>query len=247
MLAEASRHEAIANNLANVSTTGFKQDTTIIRQNASQLLHRLSDNLFRFDAMTADLAPAVGSRGLGATVETIIPNFKQGQLLETGGRYDLALQGEGWFTVQTPRGRRYTRAGDFAIDSRGRLVTMAGDPVLSSTGAEILPRNRQLEIGRNGIIYLDGEEAGKLGVVLPETPEMLVKEGESLYSAAPEARFRNADAQVVQGSVERSNVNPIMGMVEMLEALRAYESNQRAILAQDETLGRLITEVGRFG
>ena len=124
---------------------------------------------------------------------------------------------------------------------------MAGDPVLSSTGAEIVPGNRRLEINRNGMIFFDGEESGRVGVMVPESPEMLVKEGESLFSQAPGARMRDAGAEVVQGSVERSNVNPILGMVEMLEALRAYESNQRAILAQDETLGRLINEVGRFG
>jgi flagellar basal-body rod protein FlgG len=81
----------------------------------------------------------------------------------------------------------------------------------------------------------------------PEDARMLVKEGESLFAPVPGARFRAAEATVSQGTLERSNVNPMLGMAEMLEALRAYEMNQRAITAQDETLGKLIDTVGRFG
>ena len=247
MLAEASRHEAIANNLANASTTGFKQDTAVLRQQPTQVIHRMSDQMANFEAFTSDLAPAVGSRGMGTVVESIAPNFRQGQLMETGSRYDLALSGEGFFIVQTARGRRYTRAGNFTMDGKGRLVTMSGDPVLSSTGAEIVAGDRKLEINKNGIIFLDGQEAGRLGTVVPEGQDSLVKEGESLYAPMAGARFKASEGMVFQGTLERSNVNPVLGMAEMLEALRAYEMNQRAIIAQDETLGKLISEVGRFG
>ncbi len=247
MLAEASRHEAVANNLANASTTGFKADAAVFRQQPVQILHRLSDAMVQFDTQTADLAPAVGGRGLGTVVDAIIPNYRQGQLMETGGRYDLALMGEGMFVIQTARGKRYTRAGDFSVDGKGRLVTMNGDPVLSSTGTEIMVGDHKLEINRHGMIFLDGQETGRLGIVVAEHSDMLFKEGESLFAPAPGARFRASEAAVSQGTLERSNVNPVLGMAEMIEALRAYEANQRAILAQDETLGRLINEVGNFG
>ena len=247
MLAQASRHEAIANNLANASTTGFKQDTTVLRSEPTQLMHRMSDQMAHFEAFTSDLAPAVGGRGTGAVVESITPNMRQGQLMETGSRYDLALSGEGFFIVQTARGRRYCRAGNFTLDGKGRLVTMAGDAVLSSTGAEIVVGDRKLEINKNGIIFLDGQEAGRVGTVVPEGQDSLFKEGESLYAPVAGARFRASEGMIFQGTLERSNVNPVLGMAEMLEALRAYEMNQRAIIAQDETLGKLISEVGRFG
>lgn len=148
--------------------------------------------------------------------------------------------------IQTARGRRYTRAGNFTLDSKGRLVTMSGDPVLTSTGAEIIVGDKRFEVNKNGIIFLDGVETGRIGVVNPEENGALFKEGESLFSPVPGARFRSAETQVSQGTLERSNVNPVLGMAEMLEALRAYEANQRAIIAQDETLGKLIGEVGRF-
>lgn len=247
MLAQAARHDTIANNLANVSTPGFKQDAVMMRQYPQQFLHRLSDNLFSFKGFTADLAPAIGMRGQGTMIDSILPNFKQGSIINTENKFDFALTGEGWFTVNTLRGRRFTRAGNFSLDRMGRLVTRSGDPVLSSTGAEIFVAEKRLDINKNGVIYLDGEEVGKLAVVIPSASDMLVKEGENLYAPVAGARFGQADCEVVQGSIEGSNVNAMLGMAEMLEALRAYEANQRAIQAQDETLNRLISEVGRFG
>jgi len=247
MLAESSRHEAIANNLANVSTTGFKRDSAVIRAHPTQVLHRLSDSLICLGGQTADLVPMVGARGEGAVVDAILPHWTQGTLMQTDNTTDVALEGQGFITVDTVRGRRYTRAGNFALDGRGRLVTQSGDPVLTSSGAQIVVGRRTLEIGSDGSILLDGESVGRLGVVEPDDMSMLVKEGESLLAPAPGARFRAAGARVLQGQLERSNVNAVTEMVGMLEALRSYEANQRAIVAQDETLNTLITQLGRFG
>ena len=247
MLAEATRHEVIANNLANVSTTGFKRDVAVLRQHPVQFLHRLSDNVMGLNGVLMDLAPAIGSRGEGAQVESILPNLQQGTLIDTDNPTDMALQGEGFFTVDTVRGRRYSRQGNFTLDAQGRLVTMGGDPVLTTTGAQIKAAGKKLEINASGIIFLDGTEAGRLAVVVPDSQDMVVKEGEGLFAPVPGARFRDAGATVQQGAQERSNVNAITEMASMLTALRSYEANQRAILAQDETLNTLISQVGRFG
>ncbi|MEK7475392.1 MAG: flagellar hook-basal body protein [Candidatus Coatesbacteria bacterium] len=247
MLAEASRHDAIANNLANVSTTGFKRDAAVIRAHPTQLMHRLNDSLISLGGITSDLAPQVGTRGQGALVDAILPNNTQGSLMQTDNPTDVALEGQGYIMVDTVRGRRYTRAGDFAVDGRGRLVTQAGDPVLTSTGAQIMVGRRRLDIGADGGILLDGEAVGTLGVVEPDDTSMLTKEGESLLAPVPGARFRASGSRVIQGHLERSNVNAVTEMVAMLEALRTYEANQRAITAQDETINTLITQVGRFG
>jgi flagellar basal-body rod protein FlgG len=246
MLAQASRHEAIANNLANASTVGFKRDVTVLRQQPVQLLHRLNDNIFSINGHSADLAPVVGTRGEGTIVDAIQPNFTQGSLTPTGNNTDLAITGEGFFTVDTARGRRYTRQGNFALDGGGRLVTQAGDPVLDSTGARIVAGNKSLEINAAGTIFIDGAEAGRVAVVRPDNSDMVFKEGEGLWAPVPGARFRASDVQITQRHLERSNVNPVLEMAEMLSALRSYEMNQRAILAQDETLNQLITQVGRF-
>src|SRR5690349_6769019 len=116
MLAESFRHSAISNNLANVSTVGFKKDTAVLRTEPTQMLSRLNDQLFSIGGVTSDLAPLIGGRGQGAVVEAILPQFAQGSLMETSNPTDLTIQGEGFFTVDTTRGRRYTRAGNFALD-----------------------------------------------------------------------------------------------------------------------------------
>jgi len=246
MLAEASRNEAISNNLANVSTTGFKRDTALIRSHPTQLLHRLNDQLFSLGGHTADLAPVVGARGEGSIVDAVQPNWSQGTLMQTDNPTDVALEGQGFLMVDTARGRRYTRAGNFALDGRGRLVTQSGDPVLTSTGTQIVVGRRRLEIAGDGGILLDGESAGRLGVVEPDDAAMMTKEGESLLAPVPGARFRASGTRVIQGQLERSNVNAVLEMVGMLEALRSYEANQRALVAQDETLNTLITQLGKF-
>lgn len=250
MLAEAIRHEAIANNLANVSTVGFKRDTALVQQHPVQQLHRTSDHLINFNGLrglTVDLAPVIGSRGQGALVEMVATNFSQGSMLETGNPMDLALQGEGFFTIDTFRGRRYTRQGNFAVDGRGRLVTQSGDPVLTTTGSQVYVGDREFEVSSDGLFFLDGVETGRIGIVTPQQLDMLIKEGAGLFAAAPGARFQVTGATLSQGFLERSNVNPIMEMSRMMQALRAYEANQKAVTAQDQTLDTLISQVGRFG
>jgi flagellar basal-body rod protein FlgG len=247
MLAESSRHDAIANNLANVSTTGFKKDQAVLRAEPVQVLRRLSDQVISINGLATDLAPTIGSRGQGTEVEAILPNFSQGTFMETSSPTDLAIQGQGFFVVETARGRRYTRQGNFSLNARGEMVTQAGDPVLTSTGATIVPGHRKIEIQGDGSILLDGQDGGRLLTVIPDGMDMLMKEGEGLFAPVPGARFQASGATVVQGHLERSNVNAVQEMVEMIEAMRAYESNQRAIMAQDETLNTLISQVGRFG
>ncbi len=247
MLAESSRHDAIANNLANVSTTGFKKDEAVMRAEPVQTLHRLSDQVISLNGLATDLAPVIGNRGQGTEVEAIIPNLTQGALMETGNSTDLAIRGDGYFGVDTARGRRYTRQGNFALNGKGQLVTQDGDPVLTSTGAAIVPGHKRLEITADGTLLLDGEESGRLMMVVPDGRDMVEKEGEGLYAPVAGARFQASGASVVQGHLERSNVNAVLEMVEMIEAMRAYEANQRAIMAQDDTLNSLITQVGRFG
>ncbi len=248
MLAESHRHGAISNNLANVSTVGFKKDTAVLRTEPTQLLHRLNDHLMSIGGVTSDVAPAIGGRGQGTVIEAILPSFSQGSLMQTANPTDLTIQGEGFFTVDTARGRRYTRAGNFALDGRGRLVTQNGDPVLLSSGAQVNVGKRRFEVMSDGTLILDGDVAGRLAVVVPENRDLLYKEGDSQFAGAPGSRFkRSTEFSLLQGHLERANVSAVREMAEMLEALRSYEMNQRVLTAQDETLNTLISQVGRFG
>ncbi len=247
MLTEAARHETIANNLANVTTTGFKHDVALVRQHPSQQIHRIYDNLLTLKGYTTDLAPALGTRGQGAIVDAISTYFTQGSLMETNNPTDIAIRGQGFFMVATDRGRRYTRQGSFSIDGLGRLVTQSGDPLLTITGAPVHVDGKTFEVNPDGTIFLDGMDSGRLAVMMPDDIAFMVKEGESLYAPAPGARFRASSATLSQGHLERANVNAVLEMAAMLQALRSYEANQRAIVAQDGTLNTLISQVGRFG
>src|SRR5687767_6935309 len=198
MLAESHRHGAISNNLANVSTVGFKKDTAVQREFPTQLLHRLNDHLITLGGQTADLAPAIGVRGQGALIEGIVPQFTQGALMDTGNPTDLTIQGEGFFTIDTLQGRRYTRAGNFAVDGRGRLVTQNGDPVLLSYGAQVNVGKQKFEVMADGTVLLGGHPSGRLAVVTPDAGELLYKDGDSQFAAAPGARMRRADPEVLQ-------------------------------------------------
>lgn len=228
MVAEMHRLNTVANNLANADTIGFKSDNTVSVPFEELLLN----------AYNKQGVKPVGPLGLGVEAVTEFADFSNGVLLMTENSYDLAIQGDGFFVVQTPAGNRYTRAGNFTVDSQNYLVNKDGFRVLGESGP--IQLEGSFEVAETGEIYLEGELANRLQVVELADPH---KEGEALYTAAEALPAVNY--QITQGALERSNVNSIRQMLAMIEVTRNYDTNQRALTAHDETLGKAVNDLAR--
>ena len=232
MLAELTRQDQIANDLANSSTPGYKSDRSVQQSFGDLLLANSSTG------------QPIGSLGLGSQIVAVRTDLSQAPLRETGEPLDLALEGEGFFAVQTPAGTRYTRDGQFQLDGAGRLVNQSGLPVLDSKNNPITigTNAKDVTIGPDGTITSGGRTVARLGVVRLTDP---VKEGDTLFAGTPGAGL--ATTAVRQGSVEGSGVNPARAMVDMLVSFRAYEAQQRVVHAIDETLQKGISAGGSGG
>jgi len=237
MVAVEARQSAIANNIANASTPGFK------RQEPVQLgfYEVFSQNLRRPFLFTTDPAPAGGVK----IVETFT-NTAAGALRNTENPLHVALQGPGYFAIDTPNGERYTRDGAFTIDADGHLATKDGSKVQSISGQPIDVSGGTVNIARNGSVTVEGSAAGQIRVIEFEEPTRLLRQGDNLYAASEEVLRRSAnaaDTTLEQKNLEMSNVNLPQEMTAMMLGLRAYEANSRVIQALDSTIGRLIDQV----
>ena len=222
--------EVSASNLANLNTTGFKVDRPVFSAVYARTVYRTQGNT----------ATPIGALSGGALLTTTYTDFQAGAFQKTDNPMDLAIEGDGFFAIQTPRGTRYTRNGAFQLNADGMLVTRQGFPVLSETGEPIrVPKGAPLTFGEDGSIVINNAVVVKLRIVRGN----LFKEADGLFagSALPAANPR-----VVSGALETSNVNLVREMVSMIELLRAYESHQKVVQAHDETLSRAINELPKI-
>lgn len=241
MLANLYRQGLLAHNIANVDTPGFKQ-----------VLTSLDD--FRETAMiyppgpTAGLANLrwIGNFGLGVQTAQEITDFLQGGLRHTGHPFDLAIQGAGFFRIQTPDGERYTRDGRFFRDVEGNLVTVDGYQVLDEGGQPINLPEGELSISPEGVILVNGQTVATLGLAAFENPSTELTRDGSNYFAAEGGATSDAVGTVVQGYIEMSNANPAQLMTQMIAVARAYEAAQKMVQTQDELLGKAINTLGTF-
>jgi flagellar basal-body rod protein FlgF len=210
--------DVVANNIANVNTTGFKADGTAF----SQYLEGTLD---------AGLSPNRGN----AMVQDRMSwhDMSQGTIQQTGAPLDVAVDGDGMMVVQTDRGERYTRNGAFQLNNLGELVTTAGDKVLGEAGPIVLQvTDRDVTITKNGTVKVregaslnSDSTRGKLRLVTFDNPQVLRKDGASTFAAPDNAApnpLGDAKANVLQGSIEKSNVRPVIEMTRMIELTRAY-------------------------
>jgi flagellar basal-body rod protein FlgF len=275
MVVQQDRLDAISNNLANVDTTGYKRDTAIQKAFPELLLRRMSDDgVTQFPVRhpafgSFDSAPVVGSVGTGVETNEVYTAFSQGGLKQTENSFDLALDGEGFFVVDTPYGERYTRNGSFLIGPEGMLVTKQGYPVLGENGPIHLKLNNFV-VDEDGVIFenadfaddpqrlvtmrenewLNSVEVDRLQIVQVRQPRYLQKQGDSFWRTTEEsgdaAIVTDGRPQIHQGFLETSNVNPVTEMVQMIEVNRAYEANQKVIQAQDQATSQLINDAMRL-
>ncbi|BCW96344.1 MAG: flagellar basal-body rod protein FlgF [Fimbriimonadales bacterium] len=230
MAARQKAQDAIANNLANLNTTGFKADRPVFEAVYERQLYRVEGTR----------SQPIGALSAGAILRELYTDFQQGALTTTGNPLDIAIDGAGFFAVQTAQGVRYTRNGAFQLDALGVLRTRDGAAVLGEGNQPIrVPPNATVQIAEDGTVRANSALVGRLLIVqgdLTKTPE-----GNFAGAAQPVANPR-----VVSGALEASNVNIAREMVTMIELIRAYETHQKAIHAHDETLGRAISELPKI-
>lgn len=225
------KQEVTANNLANVNTTGFKKDgvfrkylvnhATILKQNSTDFKN-IED------------------------VDRIVTDFSQGDLVPSGNPLDTAIEGTGFFVIETPEGIRYTRSGNFTLDEDGFITTHEGYRVLGNNGPVQIAGN-ELFIGDDGTVTVDNNFIDVLRVVDFPQPYRLNKLGENLYEAEPGTEIdKTVDSFALrQGFIETANVETVEEMVKMIQTFRDFEANQKSIQMQDTTLDRAVNDVGR--
>jgi flagellar basal-body rod protein FlgG len=208
---------------------------------------------FRMEILANNLANA-GATGFkrdvpvfeGFMVKATQVDFEQGHFQETGNRLDLALSGPGFFQIDTPDGARYTRNGSFTTTSDGEIVTMHGHPLAGA--GEVPPNTVDLVVAEDGRIMADGIQIGEIEIVEFEDRRLLRKDGYNNYAPKVEdvTPQEAAETTVSQGYLEMSNVDPVLGSVNLIDTLRTYEAFQKTIHSFEETDTKCVNEVGRL-
>lgn len=224
--------DAQANNIANASTTGFKAERLIY----SNIEARKKGESDRQNLIAGVVAA-------GAT------DFSAGAIRETGRSLDVAIDGDAFLQIETPRGTRYTRAGNLTLDANGQLVTHNGDLVVGQGGAITVPPGGEISIGEDGSLSVGKNSFDKLKLVRFENPTAaLTKEGDSLFmTTGRETPLENVNSRVQQGALETSNINTVSEMVAMINNNREFESLQKSMSLLMNDLGRKIAgEIGKI-
>lgn len=228
MLAELTRQDQIANDLANASTPGYRADRSA-QQSFGELM--LSNSA---------TGQVIGPLAEGVQIVDDTTDMTPAALEQTDEPLDIGLDGEGFLAVQTPAGPRYTRNGQLVVDPQGRLATATGFLVLDDKGQPFKVGSATgLVIAPDGTVTSAGKAVARLGVVSLTNP---VKQGDTLFAGT--AGPRPAATRVAQGFLEGSGINPITAMVDMLTSLRAFEAGQKVIQTIDETLQKGIAAGG---
>jgi flagellar basal-body rod protein FlgF len=242
------RLDVIANNLANSSTSGYKKDNYAFQDTFQRFAHDyLVDAKPYVQAENIWPKPYIQARPRLAGQYS---DMTQGSMQVTGNPLDVALVGEGFFKVRTPKGDFLTRNGSFQLSADGRLITEQGFEVLGGGSAITLPRSNNAQIDSKGVITVDGNQVGALDLVNVSDLRSVEKYGKNLYqirkgSKATETPPENI--QVQQGYLEKSNVEIVGEMVNMMEAQRAFEINQKIMTTTDSMESLVINKVGQVG
>jgi len=222
--------DVVANNIANINTTGFKVETLLFEEYKMPVARdkdfTANDQILSY---TQDWAT--------------IHNFTGGTIVQTGNELDVALQGKGFLTIQTPNGERYTRNGELKINNEGILVTNNGNPVLSEGGQiRFESGETNIVIDGEGFISTSNGTKGRLKVVSFENPQSLTREGDNLFAGInPELDYVT---KVSQGAIEKSNVSSVMEMAQMIRVSRAYETISKMQKSHNDLRQSAIQKLG---
>lgn len=215
----------IANNIANASTSGFKREGTVFSE---------------YVARTGD-GPSL-SIGFG---NARVVDLMQAGLSQTGGSFDFAVEGDGFFLIDTPKGQMLTRAGSFTPGADGTLQTADGFAVLDASGSNIFipPEARNIGVAQDGTVSADGSPVAKLGLWGPSDPLSLTHQQGTLFSASGYQPVQGG--KIMQGYLEDSNVEPVSEIARMISVQRAYELGQSFLDREDERARSVIQTLGR--
>lgn len=230
------RLDVIANNIANADTTGFKKDDIFV-----QILK------------DAGVAQSVGKGDLAGLDVKEFTDFTEGSLRPTSNPLDIAIQGDGFFALETPQGIRYTRNGNFKLSETGELINSNGYHVLGSSGRIIIPnadktQQADIMITKAGEIYSGNNLINKIRIVNFSDLQKLMKESGTMFSSEEtpsDVPVSDEKTTVRQGYLEESNVESLSEMVQLIELSRSFETDQRTMRYQDSTLEKAM-DVGRI-
>lgn len=244
VMASSHRQDVIANNLANSETIGFKRHLATFQQRPveSQAQGRpdLSD-------------PMLDNLGGGFLVSPTMTDTSQGEMETTGNNLDAAIFGKGFFAVDDKGKTQLTRAGQFMLNADGDLITSNGQ------GQRVLDVDRnpiklpgllasKLQIGKDGQITHDGKAVARLGIFDVPEPSRLIKQGGNLFDYPDlQKSLTPSEAELRSGTTERANVDPSTELTQLMETQRQLEANANMIRYQDQSLAKLVNEVGKIG
>jgi len=247
---EQNRMDVLTNNLANASTVGYKKEGATSQAFDSILSYKIKDT-----SEAPNTARRMGTVNLGVKIGENYTDHTQGSFRITGNTYDLALAGEGFFTVQFTNkageiSTKYTRDGSFTLNRQGYLVTADDDYVMGMNGRIRLDPLAEATIDDTGTIYQNGAAVATLRITDFEDYNYLEKYGENYYEPIRDANGRTtrnfiSDAAVKSGYLEMSNVQVVSEMVNMIAITRAYEMNQKIVQTYDDTLDTTVNQIGR--
>ena len=243
MMTMSAKQDIITNNLANVGTAGYRKESIAITS-----FTEILDREVGGDGMNQSSYEIHGAPGMethGALSSSSVTHSSQGSLKETGNPFDMALDdnGRGFFTIQSPDGIKFTRAGSFRLSTSGYLVTTDGSFVLGHRGPMKLSGSN-FQVSNDGVVSCDGKPVDRLLVTVFDDSKQLKRAGDSNFVAQGGVRA-TTDFQLKQGYVEQANVNAINEMVDMMMVMRNYEANQKVLQAHDQRLQKTVNDLGR--
>ncbi|MGP3696753.1 flagellar hook-basal body complex protein [Rhodobacter sp. NSM] len=217
--------QTVANNIANVSTTGFRREGVVFTEHVKRLGADPSLSMASASARQVDLG--------------------QGGLTRTGAAFDFAIMGDGFFLIETPRGEQLTRAGSFTSSAEGELVDSDGNRLLDEGGAPIFvpPDSPAVVLASDGTLSSNGLPVGRIGLWQPTDPLSLQHEGGTRFSTGSGVEPASG-ATLVQGSLEESNVEPVSEIARMIEVQRAYELGQSFLDREDDRIRTTVRTLG---
>ncbi|MCC6544076.1 MAG: flagellar basal-body rod protein FlgF [Nitrospirae bacterium] len=218
----------IANNVANINTTGYKADRPVFKVDVPDTFNG------------TDLPSPVNDKFF-TEIDRVFTDFNTGVIRQTGNVLDMAIEGDGFFVIDTPDGPRYTRSGNFILNASNALTTVDGNMVMGEGGPIILEEGK-IAVDSDGRVSVNGSEITKFKIVDFEKPYLLQKDQNNLFSGSGEHAAEGY--KVLQGAVELSNVNSVKEMAAMISVLRGYESYQKVMTTLDETSAKA-NEMGR--